>query len=132
MRQVLIEKWKRYDYVDSIGNKIWLDRYGDVTKIEDENGRSIAIGRKNNDGTLGAGLVFMPYITMSETSPSIVQNVINAANSINKYSRRAMANCIVCSADVTDFINEYGIENIGKFLPIGVKVEDIIKNIEPE
>ena len=38
-RKVLIEKYKLYDYIDIYGNKIWLNKYGDVIKSQYPNGK---------------------------------------------------------------------------------------------
>jgi hypothetical protein len=38
---VLIEKYKKPDYTDEKGYKTWTDRYGDVIKQEDAEGRQV-------------------------------------------------------------------------------------------
>jgi len=60
-RNVIIEKWKNYDYIDSVGCRIWLDRYGEVVRTEDKNGKIVWIGRKGLS-YLEPGFIFAPYI----------------------------------------------------------------------
>lgn len=38
---VLTEKYKKYDYIDESGFFIWINRYGEILKKEDENGNRI-------------------------------------------------------------------------------------------
>lgn len=37
-QKVIIEKYKKWDYVDDSGYYIWINRYGDVVRTEDVNG----------------------------------------------------------------------------------------------
>ncbi len=41
VEKVLIEKYKKWDYVDNHGFYIWTTKYGDVIKKEDSNGNLI-------------------------------------------------------------------------------------------
>lgn len=65
-RSVIIEKWKSYDYIDSVGCRIWLDRYGEVVKAEDKNGRAVWVGKKGLS-SLEPGFIFAPYIPAMST-----------------------------------------------------------------
>lgn len=38
-RIVLIEKIKPWDYVDNYGNRIWLNKYGDIIKKQNKSGK---------------------------------------------------------------------------------------------
>lgn len=69
-RNVIIEKWKKYDYIDSVGCRIWIDRYGEVIKAEDKNGRAVWVGRKGLS-TYEPGFIFSPY-TPEISNPCIV------------------------------------------------------------
>lgn len=41
---VIIEKYKKWNYVDSRGFYIWTNKYGDIIKIEDKNGKRQPVG----------------------------------------------------------------------------------------
>ena len=69
-RNVIIEKWKKYNYIDSVGCRIWLDRYGEVIKAEDKNGKVVLVGRKGLSFS-EPGIVFMPYLPII-TNPCVV------------------------------------------------------------
>lgn len=38
---VLIEKYKKPDYIDERGYKTWTDRYGDIIRQEDSDGKEV-------------------------------------------------------------------------------------------
>ena len=44
---VFIEKYKKWNYVDSYNCFVWLNKYGDVIKVENSKGDNIPI---NNSG----------------------------------------------------------------------------------
>jgi len=131
-RCVITEKWKMYDYVDGLGCRIWLNKYGEIIKIEDKNGRSVAVSKYSN-GTLGAGFIWAPYIPMLETPAVIVDALIGASNIVNRYSNKLnRANYVVCSVDAANFINEHGSENLGDYLPVGIDVAQVLRDIKPK
>ena len=37
-KKVIIEKYKKWDYIDDSGYYIWINRYGDIVRTEDVNG----------------------------------------------------------------------------------------------
>jgi hypothetical protein len=37
-RKVIVEKYKKWNYIDRYGYYVWLNKYGDVIKVEDYNG----------------------------------------------------------------------------------------------
>ena len=63
-RFLLVEKFKRHDYIDGLGCKIWLDKYGELIKVEDRKGKSVSIARYG-DGTIGKGLLITDLISSS-------------------------------------------------------------------
>ena len=36
--RVLIEKYKKWDYINNHGYYVWTNKYGDIFRVEDENG----------------------------------------------------------------------------------------------
>jgi hypothetical protein len=38
IQKVLVEKYRKWDYIDNKGYYIWTNKYGDIIKIEDRNG----------------------------------------------------------------------------------------------
>lgn len=117
LRKVIIEKYKKHDYVDSFGNFIWLNKYGEVIRTEDEIGNSnVLMGRKGRT-YLEAGYVYIPYIPMTLCSPvveqrHIIDSTIRVVNTINQYANNiASSNFIVCSTEIAD-VHRIGI-NIG-------------------
>lgn len=38
VRKVLVEKYKKWDYTDLDGNCFWVNKYGDIVKVEDSCG----------------------------------------------------------------------------------------------
>ena len=41
--KVIIEKYKKWAYIDNRGYYVWTNRYGDIIKIEDEFGNTKSI-----------------------------------------------------------------------------------------
>lgn len=41
LSKVIIEKYKKWNYVNYQGYYVWENRYGDIIRVEDENGISI-------------------------------------------------------------------------------------------
>lgn len=126
-RKIITEKWKQYDYIDQFGNRIWLNKYGDIIKTEDQFG-GYHIQYKGNT-FLEAGYVWAPYLPMVETpvQTTLVEMVINASNTISRYTDKlSSANYIVCSADVANFIDTYGPDNLTDYLPVTINKEDVI------
>jgi len=108
MRKVLVEKYKKHDYVDSLGNFIWLDKYGEIIRSEDEFGNSLVLRGFKGTQYLETGYVYAPYIPMIEYGNDIprmtlTEEFIEASNVIHrKTTRGASANFIVCAPEVAD------------------------------
>lgn len=37
--KVLVEKYKKWNHINVYGYFVWTNKYGDITRIEDENGK---------------------------------------------------------------------------------------------
>ena len=64
--KVIIEKYKKWDYIDSAGYFVWTNRYGDIINEEDVNG--------NPKHTFSeAGYIYVPYV-MAFVTPEIIHS----------------------------------------------------------
>ena len=45
---VFVEKYKKWDYIDEYNCFIWLNKYGDVVKMENSKGENIPINKSRD------------------------------------------------------------------------------------
>jgi hypothetical protein len=115
-REVILEKWRRWDYIDSLGVKIWLDRYGDICRMEDKNGVRIPyvglLGLKGEQ-YLQTGYVWAPYVPVYETP--LVSDIINASGIIDRYSKSKINSSyyVMCGVDVAKEFDRISEESNG-------------------
>lgn len=117
-REIITEKWRKWDYIDSLGIKVWLDRYGEICRLEDENGNRIPsvglLGFKGNE-FMQAGYVWAPYVPAYETTitqEQLVSDIIKASNIISRYSEKKInsAYYVMCGIDVATELSKVVIE----------------------